>query len=233
MPDRGDGRERAVAWLRLAAERIHDRRAWLTELDAAIGDGDHGVNLDRGFQAVRAELDGGRWAAFSAGGMLEATGALLLGTVGGASGALYGRAFQRAGRALEAHDVDSRTIGAAAGAGDVDSLDGLVRALDAAIEAIAQLGHSHPGEKTMLDALVPAAAALAATAQRGSVPSPDRRLDEAIRRAATAAAAGADATIPLLARKGRASYLGPRSIGHMDPGAASSALILGALADSE
>lgn len=226
------GRDWVEAWLLLAAERIHDRRDWLTDLDAAIGDGDHGINLDRGFRAVADALAAGQWSSLGAAGMLRATGTLLLGTVGGASGALYGRAFQRAGRALAEPAPEPAAIGGGDPCDPVDpadtldgddGLDGATRALDAAIEAIAQLGHSRPGEKTMLDALVPAGAALA-------VAPPGRRA-EGIRKAAAAAAAGAEATIPLLALKGRASYLGPRSIGHMDPGAASSALLLGALAD--
>jgi len=209
-----------VAWLERAAERIHERRAWLTDLDAAIGDGDHGINLDRGLETVRDRLSSGAIAADSAGLVLAGAGRTILGTVGGASGALYGRAFQRAGERIVAIAPGVGSAGTPLGAVEI-----AVEALAAASGAIAALGRSSAGEKTMLDALLPALAVLRA-AHGASQP-----VGLALDRAAAAAEAGAIATIPLIARKGRASYLGERSIGHEDPGAASSALLLAALAE--
>ena len=204
-----DDRSRAVsivrAWVGGWAAAVAEQRTWLTDLDAAIGDGDHGINLDRGLAAVAADLRHPA-APAEAGPLLAAAGRRLIGVVGGASGALYGRALLRAGEAVTG-DPDPDRLG--------------VTALAAAIDAIEQLGKAVPGDKTMLDALVPALEALRADA----TPGPG-----AYARASDAAAAGADATIPLIARKGRASYLGDRSAGHRDPGAASSALLLACLA---
>jgi dihydroxyacetone kinase-like protein len=205
------------AWLRLAAERIHDQAGALTALDQAIGDGDHGTNLDRGFAAIVTSLDGappeGDGPAAIAGARLRTTGRTLISTVGGAAGPLYGTALMRAGGAVTAAGDD-----AAGGAA-------LVAGLDAAIGGIAALGKSHPGEKTMLDALAPALEAGRSALDAGAdTPAVAAAM-------ADAAAAGAEATIPLLATKGRASYLGERSIGHQDPGATSAALLLRALAD--
>jgi dihydroxyacetone kinase-like protein len=205
------------AWLRLAASRIHEEAGTLTALDQAIGDGDHGTNMDRGFAAIVASLDGapdGDGPAAIAGARLRTSGRTLISTVGGAAGPLYGTALMRAG-------------GAVAAAGDeADGGAVLVAALDAGIGGIAALGKSQAGEKTMLDALVPALEAGRAAAAGGA--------DAAGVAAAMAAAAedGVRATIPMLATKGRASYLGERSIGHQDPGATSSALLLRALADA-
>ena len=200
----------AVAWLRRCAVLVHERRDWLTELDAAVGDGDHGINLDRGFRVLVSRLDGGEVGLRPTGPILVAAGRTILSSVGGASGALYGQALVRAGE---------RTWGLAAPIVDV------AEAFAAAVDRMSALGRSHPGEKTILDALVPARDALGAAARAG-LPLP-----EALDRAASAADAGAGATIAMLATKGRASYLGERSIGHMDPGAASSALLVRALAD--
>jgi len=196
------------AWLLGWAAAVAEQRTWLTDLDAAIGDGDHGINLDRGLAAVAAELGGPASDPEVGGDRLVAAGQRLLGVVGGASGALYGRALIRGGEALCA------TPGPA-------TLPVVV--LAAAIDAIADLGKAAPGDKTMLDALLPALEALRA-APAGEPPA------FGCARAAAAAAAGADATIPLVARKGRASYLGERSAGHRDPGAASSVLLLRGLA---
>ena len=209
-----------VRWLRRSAARVAERRAWLTDLDAAIGDGDHGINLDRGFGEVVARLEAGTLPVDAPGPLLAAVGRTIMGTVGGASGALYGRALLRAGALLSS--VAGTREGAAPA--DVAPADVAV-ALEAAVDGIAALGRSRPGEKTMLDALAPALVAFrdALAIELG--------LPEAAARAASAAEAGAEATIPLLATKGRASYLGERSIGHLDPGAASSALLLRALAD--
>jgi len=206
------------AWLRLAADRIHDQAAALTALDQAIGDGDHGTNMDRGFGAIRALLDAGRPDGDEprtvAGTRLRTAGRALISTVGGAAGPLYGTALMRAGAAA-ADSVPGTGGGAVA-----------LAALDAAIAGIQQLGKATPGEKTMLDALVPAA-----EAGRLAVAADLATADVAVAMA-EAAEAGAGATIPMLATKGRASYLGERSIGHQDPGATSSALLLRALADA-
>ena len=204
-----------VAWLRLAASRVAAERVHLTDLDAAIGDGDHGINLDRGFAALEARLSASDASTEAAGPLLALAGRTLTGTVGGASGALYGRALLRAAAALDAWPIDAGPPAVRVAA-----------ALRAAVDGIAALGRSRPGEKTMLDALVPAVEALEAAATAGV------DLAVALRQAAHAAEAGARATRPLLATKGRASYLGERSIGHLDPGAVSSALLLGALADA-
>ncbi|HET7726179.1 MAG TPA: dihydroxyacetone kinase subunit DhaL [Candidatus Limnocylindrales bacterium] len=206
------------AWLRLAAARIHEQAGALTALDQAIGDGDHGTNMDRGFSAIVAALDGprpdGDGETAVAGAILRVAGRTLISTVGGASGPLYGTALMRAGGAVVAAD------------GSRPASELLVDALDAGIGGITSLGKATTGEKTMLDALVPAATAgrEALTAGADSV---------AVTRAiAEAAEAGVRATIPMLATKGRASYLGERSIGHQDPGATSAALLLRALADA-
>ena len=217
----------ARAWLRASAAAVHRQSAWLTDLDAAIGDGDHGINLDRGFGQVVARLDAGDPPAATAGALLAEAGRVILGSVGGASGALYGRAFQRAGAFLDTPDRP--------GAPDRPStLHGtppvqepavwtMARALEAAADAIAALGRSGPGDKTMLDTLLPTAAALRASAIAG------HDVRDALRQAVEAAERGLEATRPLVARRGRASYLGERSAGHLDPGAASSLLIIRAL----
>ncbi|MFE2249140.1 dihydroxyacetone kinase subunit DhaL [Streptomyces lavendulae] len=188
-------------WLDAAAAAVEREADRLTELDSPIGDADHGSNLQRGFVAVRAALAGADVSA-PPGALLQLAGRTLISTVGGASGPLYGTLLRRTGKELgEAAEVS----------------DGQVReALDAGVDAVARLGGAAPGDKTMLDALVPGVAALATSYAD----------------AADAADAGAVATTPMLARKGRASYLGERSIGHQDPGATSSALLLRALADA-
>ena len=195
-------------WMSEAAEAIRRERDHLTQLDAAIGDGDHGVNMDRGFDAVGKAL-AGQDGSVPPGRLLVLAGKTLVSTVGGASGPLWGTALRHAGRAL----------------GDREELDGpgLVDALDAAVAGVAELGAATTGDKTMVDALAPAVDAL-----RGAV-ARDLPLGEAVRAAASAAEEGARATVPMQARKGRASYLGERSIGHQDPGATSTALILRAL----
>jgi dihydroxyacetone kinase-like protein len=206
------------AWLRLAAARLHERAAELTALDQAIGDGDHGTNMDRGFSAIVKSLDEGRPEGDDdravAAAMLRTAGRTLISTVGGAAGPLYGTALMRGGGALAGAGPDSST-------GEL-----IVAVLDAANGGIMALGKATTGEKTMLDALVPAAeagrAALADGADAGAVTTA----------LADAADAGALATVPMLATKGRASYLGERSIGHQDPGATSSAILLRALADT-
>jgi dihydroxyacetone kinase-like protein len=198
------------ACLRRIATVLHEQRQYLTDLDAAIGDADHGTNMDRGFAAVVARLD-------SAGGqnpdaLLKLVATTLISTVGGAAGPLYGTAFLRAGAALAGKD--SLTV--------QDCLAGF----SAAVQGVKDRGKATTGEKTMLDALVPAQEAFAAAAGEGA------DLPKAFARAASGAEAGAEATIPMLATKGRASYLGERSTGHQDPGATSSALMLRAVADT-
>jgi dihydroxyacetone kinase-like protein len=207
------------AWLRLAATRLHAEASALTALDQAIGDGDHGTNMDRGFSAIVAMLDAGppdgEGDAALAAARLRTAGRTLISTVGGAAGPLYGTALMRAGGAMAAAD----------GAGQ-SSADAVLACLDAAIAGISGLGKGTPGEKTMLDALAPGLeagrAALAGGADTAHV----------CLAIADAAEAGALATIPMLATKGRASYLGERSIGHQDPGATSAALLLRALSDA-
>jgi phosphoenolpyruvate---glycerone phosphotransferase subunit DhaL len=196
------------AWMTLVAESVKDRRDYLTQLDAAIGDGDHGVNMDRGFDAVGKAL-AGQDASLPPGKLLTLAGKTLVSTVGGASGPLWGTAFRRAGRAL----------------GDGEEFDGqdLLRALQAALDGVVELGAAQPGDKTMVDALGPAIDALRAALDGGEP------LERALEAAAAAAEEGARATVPLQARKGRASYLGERSIGHQDPGATSAVLIVAAL----
>jgi dihydroxyacetone kinase-like protein len=198
-------------WLRLAAAEVRARRAWLTDLDAAIGDADHGINLDRGLSAVVADLDAaadGSTPPAAAGALLVAAGRRILGLVGGASGALYGRALIRAGERLDA---------------DAWGTDAAVAAFEAALDAVVGLGRARPGDKTLVDALVPALE----TMRSADSGAPIQRV---LRAAADAADAGAAATIPLVARRGRASYLGERSVGHLDPGAASTAILVRCLA---
>jgi dihydroxyacetone kinase-like protein len=208
-----------VAWLRAAAARVHEQAPSLTALDQAIGDGDHGINLDRGFTAIVAMLDerpapeDGTADATAAADLLRQAGKTLIGKVGGASGPLYGTAFLRG-------------AGAIAGATDPSAGAAFVAALEAAAGGISSLGKSTEGEKTMLDALFPAARAARAALDGGG------DLATVTAAARDAAAAGAEATIPMLATKGRASYLGARSVGHQDPGATSSALLLAVLAET-
>ena len=198
------------AWIAAAARVIGEQRDHLTQLDAAIGDADHGINLDRGFAAVVSAMESA--APATPGAVLTLAGSTLISKVGGASGPLYGTAFRRAGRALgDAADVD---------------LPGLAVALEDALAGVQQLGAAREGDKTMVDALAPATAAFSKAIAVGA-PAAD-----ALAALVEAARAGAAATISMQALKGRASYLGPRSVGHEDPGAASTALILGALRDA-
>ena len=198
------------AWITAAAAVIEEQRDHLTQLDAAIGDADHGINLARGFTAVLSARDTA--APATPGAVLTLTGATLISKVGGASGPLYGVAFRRAGKALgEAPDVD---------------LPALAAALEAALAGVQQLGAAREGDKTMVDALAPATGAFSKALAEGA-PAAD-----ALAALVQAAQAGAVATISMQALKGRASYLGPRSVGHEDPGAASTALILAALRDA-
>ncbi|HTJ33661.1 MAG TPA: dihydroxyacetone kinase subunit DhaL [Dactylosporangium sp.] len=192
----------ARAWIAAVAESVRAEADRLTDLDAAIGDGDHGINLRRGFDAAVAALDS--FEGGGAGDVLGKTGTTLLSKVGGASGPLYGTLFRALGKTL-------RQEGSFA------------EGLQAGLDGIQQLGKAVVGDKTLVDALAPAVSAYASAAGDGEA--------AAARAAADAAAEGARATVPLQARKGRASYLGERSIGHPDPGATSTALVLAALAD--
>ncbi|MDH2444666.1 dihydroxyacetone kinase subunit DhaL [Amnibacterium sp. CER49] len=197
-------------WVRLAAASVAEHRAELGALDRDIGDGDHGENLDRGFTAALAKVQDG--AAGTPGAVLRLVATTLISTVGGAAGPLYGTAFLKAAEA----------------AGDADTLDGpaVAALLAAARDGIVLRGRAEPGDKTMVDAWSPAVDAAAAAAAGGAEPA------EVLREAARAAGEGAAATEPLVARKGRASYLGERAVGHRDPGAASSALLLAAAAEA-
>lgn len=197
------------AWLAEIAAVIETQRDHLTQLDAAIGDADHGINLSRGFSAVSAALE--QASTPTPGSVLTLTGTTLISKVGGASGPLYGMAFRQAGKAL--------------GSEPEADLPALAGALDAALAGVQKLGAAREGEKTMVDALAPAVSALAKASEEGAP------VTVALSALAAAAAAGAQATISMQALKGRASYLGPRSVGHEDPGAASTALILAALRD--
>ncbi|MGW4039876.1 dihydroxyacetone kinase subunit DhaL [Streptomyces sp. NPDC004778] len=185
-------------WMTAAAASVEREADDLTELDSAIGDADHGSNLQRGFTAVTEVLE--KDAPATPGAVLALAGRQLISTVGGASGPLYGTLLRRTGKALGDDDEVTRTQ--------------FAQAFAAGVAAVGQLGGAQAGDKTMLDALLPAAEALA-TSFDG---------------AAEAARAGAVATVPMQARKGRASYLGERSIGHQDPGATSAALLVEALA---
>ena len=200
-----------TSWLSEAEEQIRAQSDYLTQLDAAIGDGDHGINMRRGFDAVGKAL-AAQGNGVPGGRLLIVAGKTLVATVGGASGPLWGSALRRAGRAL----------------GDAETFGGeqLAAALDAALEGVVELGAAAPGDKTMVDALTPATKSLHDSLAAGLA------LDAALAAAAQAAAAGAEATVPMQARKGRASYLGERSIGHQDPGATSAAIILAALSTS-
>jgi len=197
----------ARAWVTAIAATVKENADYLTQLDSAIGDADHGVNLNRGFTAVVAALDG--FEADGPGQVFVKTGTTLISKVGGASGPLYGQAFRALGKALDGPQADA----AAFGAGLRDSL-----------AAIQKLGAAAPGDKTMVDALGPAVEAFERAAPEGWA--------AAAAAAASAAEAGAKETTALQARKGRASYLGPRSVGHQDPGATSTSLILRALANT-
>lgn len=202
--------EDSLRWLERVADVLHENAAYLTQLDSPIGDADHGVNMDRGFKAVRDKFPS--MAQMDISTQLKTVGMTLVSTVGGASGPLYGTAFLRAGTAV-------------AGKTELDGAD-IVAMLEAFLGGIVARGKANPGEKTMVDALTPAVNAAKQALAEG-VATKDLAL-----RATHAAEEGMKATIPLLATKGRASYLGERSVGHQDPGATSSWLILRSLAET-
>lgn len=197
-------------WVRTFAALIAENRDHLTELDAAIGDADHGSNMDRGMKAVVAALDDTRPA--TAGALFSKVGMTLVSTVGGASGPLFGTLFLR--------------MGSSFGDAEQASPQQLAAALRAGLEGVVARGKAEAGDKTMYDALAPAVDAL-----EGAL-SGQATVAEALKRAFEAAMVGRDATTPMLARKGRASYLGERSVGHQDPGATSVALLLQAASES-
>jgi len=201
------GLDRFTAWLRACASVIHEHAAELTELDSAIGDADHGSNLDRGMTAVVAALDADEFDTAAA--LFKKVGMTLVSSVGGASGPLYGTFFLRFGGALGEGDVDAATLGAA---------------LRAGVDGVVQRGKAAVGDKTMVDAWLPAVEAYDEARAQG--------IGTALRAAADAAARGRDCATPLVARKGRASYLGDRSAGHQDPGATSTVLLLEAAAQT-
>ncbi|MEV0487828.1 dihydroxyacetone kinase subunit DhaL [Streptomyces sp. NPDC050508] len=187
-------------WMTVTAASVAREAERLTDLDSPIGDADHGANLQRGFTAVAATLE--KEAPGTPGGVLTLAGRTLISTVGGASGPLYGTLLRRTGKALgDAAEVSEAEF---------------TLALRTGVDAVMTLGGASPGDKTMIDALVPAVDAL----------------PEGFAAARTAAEEGAVATTPLQARKGRASYLGERSIGHQDPGATSASLLIAALQEA-
>lgn len=198
----------AVA-MRTAAKVLEEHRDELSRLDREIGDGDHGENMHRGFAALVTAME--RDAPDSPGGVLKLVAMTLISKVGGAAGPLYGTAFLRAATAVkDTGELDAPTVAVA---------------LRAALDGVVARGKAERGDKTMVDALLPAVLAAESAAERGEdVPA-------LLRAAADAAAEGADSTVLVLARKGRASYLGERSVGHMDPGARSTALLLRTFAD--
>lgn len=196
--------EDVVRWIKASADVLHENRDYLTKLDAAIGDADHGANMDRGFRAVISKAD--EFADKDIGTIFKTVGMTLLSTVGGAGGPLYGTFFLQMGMKT---------------AGKMElSLEDWTTALEAAVNGVVMRGKAELGDKTMVDALTPALNALRKAVEE------NRSIDEALQAAAQAAKEGMEATTPLVARKGRASYLGSRSAGHQDPGATSSYLLL-------
>ena len=194
-------------WIELSASAVAEHRDYLVDLDRVIGDGDHGENMDRGFRAAVEALSEAQPGSVAE--VLKTVAKTLMSTVGGAAGPLYGTAFLRASKA--------------AGGGDLDGV-GVAAVIEGALSGIQARGKATTGEKTMVDAWTPALEAARATAEAGG------DAGVVLEAAATAAEAGAAATEPLRATKGRASYLGERSIGHLDPGAVSTSLILRAAA---
>lgn len=199
-----------VRLIKAFAAVVAENKEFLTQLDSAIGDADHGINMDRGMKAVLTKLDG--QAPGDVGALFKTIGMTLVSTVGGAGGPLYGTLFLQLGTATAGKEWIEPTDWAAA--------------LDAAITGVQARGKAELQDKTMIDALVPARDAFATSLEEGA------SFPDALRRAAEAAEEGVKATIPLVARKGRASYLGERSAGHQDPGATSSWLLMRTVADT-
>ena len=201
--------DQCVSFVERYAARLAEEKAYLTDLDSAIGDADHGINMDRGFQAVLAKLP--TLQAGPPGALFKTVGMTLISTVGGAGGPLYGTFFLRLGTSLgDAAEVTPEALAAG---------------LRAGLGGVVALGKANLDDKTMVDALTPAVEALEAGVAAGD-------LADGLTKAAAAAAAGRDRVTPLVARKGRASYLGERSAGHQDPGATSSTYLIEALRDA-
>ena len=199
-----------VDCLRRMVDVIHENKGYLTDLDAAIGDADHGINMDRGFQKVLEKLPG--LEGKDVGTVLKTVGMTLVSSVGGAGGPLYGTAFMQAGTAVAGkHELE---------AGD------LLAVMDAALKGVMMRGRSKAGEKTMIDAIAPAVTAMSEALENGA------STQEILEQATAAAEQGMKDTIPMQALKGRASYLGERSIGHQDPGATSSFLLIRTMAET-
>jgi dihydroxyacetone kinase-like protein len=203
-------KENILSWLENTASVLNENKAYLTQLDSDIGDADHGTNMDRGFTKVIEKLP--TVADKDIGNIMKTVGMTLISSVGGASGPLYGTFFMRGGMAVDAKEELS----------DED----LVAMLQGAVDGVLQRGRAQPGDKTMIDALLPALDALKVAVAEG------KGVVGAMEAAVAAAEQGMKDTIPLQARKGRASYLGERSIGHQDPGATSSYLILNELLEA-
>jgi phosphoenolpyruvate---glycerone phosphotransferase subunit DhaL len=199
-----------LGWVEAFSSTVAENKEYLTRLDSAIGDADHGINMERGMKAVSAKLDG--FEGDDIGALLKTVGMTLVSTVGGAGGPLYGTLFLQMGVAT-------------AGKSELEPED-WAAALDAAVKGVQMRGKAEPGDKTMIDALIPARDAFSAALAEGV------SFEEALRRSAAAAEEGVQATIPLVAKKGRASYLGERSAGHQDPGATSSQLLVKTAAET-
>ncbi len=203
-------KEQIVTWLEKTAAVLKENKEYLTELDSPIGDADHGINMDRGFKKVMEKLP--TVTDKDIGNILKTTGMTLLSSVGGASGPLYGTFYMRGGMAVMAKEELSN--------------EDLYKMLQAGVDGVVQRGRAVPGDKTMIDAWTPAMEALKTAVEAGD------DTVTALEKAVAAAEQGMKDTIPMQARKGRASYLGERSIGHQDPGATSSWLILNALLET-
>lgn len=204
-------RDQMVKWLENTAAVMKENKEYLTQLDSPIGDADHGINMDRGFRKVMEKLPS--VADKDIGNILKTTGMTLISSVGGASGPLYGTFFMRGGMAVDAKEELTG--------------DDLAAMLQAAVDGVVQRGRAQPGDKTMVDAWLPAMKAL-----RETLDGDNENTIAALSQAVAGAEQGMKDTIPLQAKKGRASYLGERSIGHQDPGATSSYLMLKALLDT-
>jgi phosphoenolpyruvate---glycerone phosphotransferase subunit DhaL len=202
-------RQHILDWLEQSADVLQDKKAHLTDLDSPIGDADHGINMSRGFKKVVEKLPS--VADTDIGNILKTSGMALISSVGGASGPLYGTFFMRAGGALQSKEV-------------LDSED-LLQLITAGVEGLVQRGRAQAGEKTMLDALIPALDAMRERTEAGD------NVQAVLEAGVAAAEQGVKDTVPMIAKKGRASYLGERSIGHQDPGATSSYYLLATLRD--
>ncbi|NBD34431.1 MAG: dihydroxyacetone kinase subunit L [Chloroflexi bacterium] len=196
-------RDKIITWIEAFSAAIAENKVYLTDLDSAIGDGDHGVNMDRGFQAVLTKLPS--VSNQDIGAILKVVGMTLVSTVGGASGPLYGTFFIQMARKTN---------------GKLElTLDDWIATIESGLDGVIRRGKANPGDKTMIDSILPALEALKTAAGN------DKSLAEALSASAQAAHQGMEDTIPLVAKRGRASYLGERSAGHQDPGATSSYLL--------